>query len=263
MTEEQSRRYRALCQRCGYTPLPLQVNGCVFMPRDDLLRVLEGHRRTGYDAYMMTIAGLPKTHDAWAGRRGEFAYLRNIAAAAALLGYQRIEKVLLTRTSLPQLEELFPVLDGLGGPSRRVTIPVDNAGRGRYLERERLDRRMLGGIPNPAGHQTEGEWIAWLERNDGEAKVKHTHQYLTVDGENVDRWEREDCGRIYDEYYRGFMETYRLLPEIVELAHLYGDKTNDKLYALHELERKWVMRYLQEHSTRFTRPYQDCILRRE
>lgn len=48
MTYEQSKKYRELCFRGGYTPLELQMDGCIFMPEDDLEGYLEGHRRAGY-----------------------------------------------------------------------------------------------------------------------------------------------------------------------------------------------------------------------
>lgn len=62
----------------------------------------------------------------------------------------------------------------------------------------------------------------------------------------MERLETGDCGAIYAELLAEYESLYARLPEVSELCVRYVDRENDKLYGLHEMERKWVYRFLDE-----------------
>ena len=63
LSYEQSQKFLELCARGNCTPLPLQMNGCIFMPQDDMYSLLERHRRAGYDRLSLTFCGNRSVHD--------------------------------------------------------------------------------------------------------------------------------------------------------------------------------------------------------
>ncbi len=86
------RRLR-LCERGGYRPLPLQMNGLVFMPDDELYDCLAEKKEAGYRQIAISFAGMEKFHDIWVGRQGEYRFLLRMAEISADLGLERIEKL--------------------------------------------------------------------------------------------------------------------------------------------------------------------------
>jgi hypothetical protein len=275
MRYKQSLKYRELCKKGGYNPLPLQMNGCIFMPEDDLEYLLREHMRAGYTSYMVTIAGNGEMHDKWVGRRGEFNYIFLMAKIAAKLGYHRIEKILLSQSSLPELQGLIEHLDTLKGSSGRSIIMVDNVGRGQNLEKERITREALQQLPrtiltylnlddksktlNLKGYKTEQEWIDWIRNNYSVTQPRYAYLSIRLDEDSIDRLETINCDTLYEEYLQDFMSLYRRIPEISVLCEMYGDHDNIRLYALHELERAWIMRYMKENSNKFPDEYTDYI----
>jgi hypothetical protein len=216
MTFEQSRKYREMCLRGGYKPLPLQMNGCIFMPDDDLERILENHLRAGYDAYTMTLAGYGETHDLWVGRRGEFDFLMRIARVAARLGYERQEQILLSQSSVSQLRLLTDCLDALGGRKTRHIYPFTYIGWARSIEKERVTREVVKEVPQhlcpnldmgngdvQGRYLTEAEWAAWAGNNYPNERPRRKFLTIRVDSGNIDYLESASCDDIYIATGRG------------------------------------------------------------
>lgn len=261
LTYEQSQKFRELCAQGDCAPLPLQMNGCIFMPQDDMRRLLEGHRRAGYDRLSLTFCGNQPVHDLWAGRRGEFAFLLKIAKIAAELGYQRQEQIFLSKSSIPVLDELIEELDKLPGEYTRSIYPFNYIGFAQKLENERITRQDLPAVSAKAEpylelidgmydmpYQSEAEWIEWVAQNyDNEAPRNKHYLRIRLDEESLPRLLSEDCNKIYEDYYKRFAHVYEQIPEITVLAKRYGDRANDRLYALYELERKWIEAYVAEN----------------
>ena len=262
MSYEQSKIYRELCARGGYDPLGLQMNGCIFMPEDDLECIMENHLRAGYTAYTQTIAGYRDLHDKWVGRKGEFDFLMTMARVGARLGYTRQEQILLSQSSIPQLKELVNTLDSLPGLRERQIYPVTYIGWAKRIERERPDREAIRRVPailNPwlypensdspfciANYKTEREWIDWVLLHYQDDEPRERFMMVRVDEGNLTWLESANCEEVYEQYLLRYNMMYNLLPEMTELCSRYGDRENERIYFLSELERKWVELYLDE-----------------
>jgi len=265
MTYDQSKKFRELSFRGGYHPLELQMDGCIFMPEDDLERILEGHRRAGYDRYSMTLTGFRDLHDLWAGRKGEFDFLMLMAKIAARLGYERQENILISQSSIPQLQQLTDCLDSLSGKRIRFVKPVGYGMASHYMEKERITRADIPRIPpnllpytdfafdDKSGvHpyrlvKTEKEWISWIQNHSVE--VQHnTSLGIHMESGNIDYLESASCDDICKEYFEQHIKELQQMPEIVALCDKYGDPSNEKLYHLYEIDSKWTHAYRVEHN---------------
>jgi hypothetical protein len=254
MSAEQSRVYRELCSRGDYTPLPLQMNGCIFMPDDDLERLLMNHRSAGYDTYSQTFGGNQPLHDKLVGRKGEFEFLKRMAVIAARLGYTRQEQILLTERTLPTVSELISELDTWPGNRVRQIAPIVYIGRAKGLERERVTRKSLSGLPDAVKqylrmdqYKSEAEWLAWIGNNYSDARTRKKYVMIRIDEANLEKLLTRPCGEIFNEYIERYMEVYRQIPEITELCAQYGNRDNEKLYWFSELERKWIEIWLEQN----------------
>jgi hypothetical protein len=254
MTYEQSKKYRELCARGGYTPLELQMGGCIFMPEDDLERYFDGHRRAGYNSFSMTLSGYRELHDLWAGRKGEFDFLMLAAKIGAKLGYKRRENVMLSYSSLPQLQQLTDYLDTLPGEKSRGIGPVGYFGWARMLEKERITRADLPKIPPHLMqywprmlHKSEREWFEWIHAKYKSDMPRNKHVAVIMNVQNIGSLETAPCEDIYQKYYEQYMQVYRQIPEVTTLSEKYGDPTNAKIYTLYEMESKWLQPYLTEN----------------
>ena len=268
MPYEQAVRYRELCERGHYRPLPLQMNGCLLMPEDDMERLLAEQRRAGYDSLTLTFCGTRELHDRWVSRKGEFDQLLRIARIAARLGYTREEQLFLTRSSIPVLDELLETLDAIPGARTRRIYPVNRIGRACQLDGERMTRALLAGISpralpyvsmkdvlhNGEDFKTQVEWAAWTERAEqtgrtcaGGSDVRKRSLRIHVTEEALPRLLSGDCGEIFDGHLTRAERVYRAIPSVAALALEYADPNDDRLYALYELERAWCGRYLEQY----------------
>jgi hypothetical protein len=272
MSYEQSKKFLELCHRFGSNVLPLQMNGCIFMPEDDLYRVMENHYRAGYRSYSQTYAGNREIHDLWVGRRGEFDFLAIMAKVAEQLGYTRKEQLLLSNSSIPVMEELLDHLDLLSGPYQRDIYPFTFIGWAKRQEKERVNRTVLTELSPRAraftkldsddtretslsNFKTEGEWITYMRESYDDLLPREKYMLIRLDESNLERFETEDPGEVYQDYFSRFMNVYQKIPEMSELCEMYGDDTNDKLYGLYELERMWADRYVEENLPEFFEDY--------
>lgn len=230
--------------------------------------MLERHRRAGYDRLSLTFCGNRSVHDLWAGRRGEFDFLLKIARIAAQLGYHRQEQIFLSKSSIPVLDELLDQLDELPGEHTRSIYPFNYIGFAQKLENERINSDDLLSVPDKAKpyielidgihnepYRSESEWIDWVKKNYDNDAPRDRFLGITLSEESLPQLLSEDCDKIYDDYYTRFNNVYQQIPEITELADRFGDHDNDKLYALYELERKWVEAYVTKHLADFEEDY--------
>jgi hypothetical protein len=63
----------------------------------------------------------------------------------------------------------------------------------------------------------------------------------------VEELESADCGELLREMREADDAFHRAIPPLGVLARQYGHDAGDRLYALRDLEWKWVDRYLNEH----------------
>ncbi len=66
--------------------------------------------------------------------------------------------------------------------------------------------------------------------------------------DNIDMFEKMSCDEIVAYVERLDDAYYGAIPQINELAEIYGDKTNTKMNRLRDLYWKWQKRFIADHS---------------
>jgi hypothetical protein len=247
------RRFR-LCERGGYTPLPLQMNGLIFMPEDQLRDCLQEKKEAGFTKICLSFAGMGNFHDTWVGRRGEYKFLLAIAKIAADIGLERLEKLFLTQSTIPQLEPLMDVLNDIPGTVERQILPLVYFGWAKNLENERITQEMLEQLPEQISKyamvenlKTEQQWIYLLRNGYQDESLNNKHLMLKLREDNIDKLEEGSCDEIITGLKAKYDRVHTALPEMREMAGMYGESSNLRLYMLSELEKKWTERYLKDN----------------
>ena len=264
LSYERSKEFLDLCPPGRYEPLPLQMNGCRFMPDDELADLFDRHRRAGYPKYNITICGDRRLHDRWVGRAGEFESFARMARVAAPLGYLRIENMFLSRSSIPVLDSVMETLDTFPGPSKRQIVPFMYIGNARNLEDERVTAEDLLAISPAArpfiewdperpdftalrGFDSETTWVDRYANGYRRRDVQERYLMVRVTEENAEELLTRDCGEVFEEYAERYLGVFEQIPEFDELCRRYGDPGNPRLYRGFELERKWVEHFVKEN----------------
>ena len=178
-------------------------------------------KEAGFSKINLTFAGTEKIHDAWVGRRGEYRFLLMIARIAADIGMKRRENLLLTKSTIPQLEALMDTLDNIPGPSERHIGPVAYVGRGKNLEHERITPDTLEQLSGCVlrhtameGHKTERAWILSLRNGYEDPSLNEKFVHVRLHEDNIDEIESKDCGEIIADYKKRYDKVHAVVPRI-------------------------------------------------
>jgi len=117
----------------------LQINGISMREDTELLAWLKALHEAGALSIDATFYGLEASHDAFAARPGDFAYLLRILRIAKELGYEAPCTFPITEENKAELAPLLALLEGEGFTQFYGFLP-DHRGRGALLEDIRLTR---------------------------------------------------------------------------------------------------------------------------
>lgn len=115
----------------------------------------------------------------------------------------------------------------------------------------RLSEESCGKLPdaikstlNLARHKTEKVWLS------AGTLPEFTQRALIVilRSDNIDMFEKMSFDKIVAYVERLDDAYYGAIPQINELAEIYGDRTNTKMYRLRDLYWKWQKRFIADHS---------------
>ena len=227
----------------------LQINGAAMRDDNALRAWLEELREAGAAAIDATFYGLESTHDAFAARPGDFAYLLRILRIAQELGYGAPCTFPLTEENKAETAPLLALLENEGLTQFYGFLP-DHRGRGALLESIRLTRASLEALPENvraraslSNYKTEAEWLRL-----GFPIPERRQLRLVLTEENMSHWERLSPAQIVDELEALDDACRAALPPIEDLARLYGDPLNERLYQARDLRWKWQSRWLRENN---------------
>jgi hypothetical protein len=194
-----------------------------------------------------------------------------IMKMAHLKGYTRCEVVLLTKSSLPTLENLLDTLDELPGKEWRDIRLLGYGGKAKRLENERLTKDIVEKLPERImrefrwkdAYKTEEEWIDFFENQLDETKPHHYYLKLNLNEASIGAIESKSCDEIMNDLESRTRRAYEAIPSIKELCQRYGDRQNTRMYRAimdhsciqHscELEHVWLDRFLKENPLDFER----------
>ena len=228
----------------------LQSNGIAIRSKEETDRFLRRLKEAGVEHVDTTFFGDRAYHDAFAARQGDYDFMLLYAQRAAALGLSCEPTVPVTQQNLAMLPELMQTLESIPGIGRIYCFPTGHWGRGNLLEPYRITPEDVERLPesvrsrlNLRRYKTEAEWLA------GGPLPEYTKRALFVSlrEDNIDLLESMTCDGIVA-YVEGLDDAYyRAIPTVNELAAMYGDPGNLRLYMLRDLFWIWQRRYIKEH----------------
>lgn len=260
----------------------LATNGSVLASASD--DMWERLKRTGVNCLQLTVYGLEKTHDEFAGRHGAFQNIVTTIQRATEHGIEWYAQVFLHPDNVSELADTIGYLKSLDccGKPKVGWMPFLWQGRGRDAHRLRAKEFMQ--LPVEMRERAtylveERQAIQRILQTPELACKRASESMCSLLTFQVDRDLKVFCGgscdsggimaaapELSEEFALGtlgndgflpILEAYQekpprplqLLDDISwkELAERYGDKTNDEIYYLNDLpEYKWSSAYLLE-----------------
>ncbi len=93
-------------------------------------------------------------------------------------------------------------------------------------------------------HKTENAWLS------SGILPEYTQRVIcvTLRADNIDMLEAMNCDEIIAYIEKLDDDYYSAIPTINELAQMYGDRSNDKLYRIRDLFWMWQKRYIEQYN---------------
>lgn len=227
----------------------LQFNGLAIRSGEETEALLRTVKENGMEGFDLTFYGVGQTHDRFAGRKGDYDFLRLLMNKANEIGLDVAISIAVTKENMCQLPQLMEMLAGY--KIARIFAFLPHAkGRGERLSQTRLTaadfeqmpekiQKYFGSIPR----RTEAEWVS--RESLPEAKGRHLTLVLTSD--NIQRLEAMDPADIIRELEEMDDAYYEAIPTAKELAVMYGRPDNQQIFRFRDMFLQWQKRYLKEH----------------
>jgi len=217
----------------------------------------------GFASVISSFTGYGVLHDRWNGRKGDFERLMQIQRIAAELGMGLRQRIFLTKSTLPLLDELLKKLDDLpGNVVERCAYLWFYSGFSARLEKERISEETFNSLPEHIAKilrkdwkkwRSEAKWMEAVRQEETEVPQKVSLKLIVTES-NIDRVESMSCEEILAALQRRTQEAYAAIPIRRELCERWGDSSNQSMYMFQEhAERKWLDAYLQSSPIQFER----------
>jgi hypothetical protein len=130
----------------------------------------------------------------------------------------------------------------------RSASPFFYAGLASRYEDERLTEDDRDHLPERINELRIGKFATWLSEREWAPIMLETADEprrlqlkLDVDESNIDELEGVPCEEIFTTREREYQESYRAIPALDELAAIYGDANNRRVYQMsRDVEGRWL-----------------------
>jgi len=247
----------------------MSLNGLPLYSQEELRNLLSILSQTGIRVVNLSFFGIENIHDKFARRFGDFDYLLTIARIITEYGLLRSESIFLRKPTLKILPELVRMLDNIPGLAERHFSFFDYRGLAVKLDDERPEYTDITALPdnileniNFNTYRPEAEWYRRIMSNELPMKTLRVHS-IVVNNRNANYLEREPCDKILASLQKREEQRRIIEPSLISLANIYGDKEGYKMYALRDLEWKWMLNFYidqqNKHSLRRITRHQSSI----
>ena len=228
----------------------IQVNGIDIRSREETDVFLRRLKEAGVEQIDTTFFGDRDFHDSFAGRPGDHDFMLLLAERAAALGLICEPSIPVIKGNLRFLPGLVDRLNSVPGIGKIHCSLPDHRGRGALMENERITVDDYLDLPERVKtamsicrYKTEAEWLAAGPL----PEYTKRHLIITLREDNIDLLESMPCDEIVTRVERLDDDYYRAIPSVNELASMYGDSSNRRLYRARDLFWMWQRRYRSEH----------------
>ncbi len=228
----------------------LQCNGIALRNAAQTDEFILQLKEAGVTDLDTTFFGDEAFHDRFAARKGDWRFMLRLAETAERHGLTVFPTVVLMRDNLAMLPGLFDTLAQVADAGNIHSFLFDYRGRGHLVEKSRLTREDYETLPenvkrtfNAGRYKTEREWL------NGDSLPEYTRRAVTITlrRDNIEQFERMTCEEMVRYVEQLDDAYYAAIPGINELAAMYGDPTNERLYRPRDLFWMWQRRYIREH----------------
>jgi len=227
----------------------LQLNGLKYRSDEAMTVWLRNVQQEGVTTIDLTIYGDEAYHDAFAGRKGDFAHMMRLMNAASALGFDISVSMPLTQENMTMAAPLMERFIPIAGVTCRAFLP-HSKGRGAGMSHLRLTKADFDGLPEVVRSHfsrvetlTEAQWIARGEY----PPIPSRTLYLVLRPEEMDALEQEDFASVIARLEKTHDNYLAAMPDDAALARLYGNPQGQQLFRLRDLRLKWQQRWVQEH----------------
>jgi hypothetical protein len=248
-----------LNRRLGEGAPELMMGGIEFKTDKELESWLQERRDLGINVIRLSLAGTQPLHDKWVGRQGDFEFNLRAARMAAELGFKRDEWLLVSRSTIPHLEELTAQLDEIPGRAYRGFRMI-TWGRSKKLEaQERITRNIYNELPEWVRKdfqltpylKTEREWVEEVQHLPDEEPPEPFYLILNLKDALMPRLESSSSDEIIEDLENRSRRIYEAAPTMKDLGARHGNKGNDWMYHRSEIQQEWIRRFLHASQLEF------------
>lgn len=196
-----------------------------------------------------TFFGNERYHDQFAARTGDYSFMLQLAESAEQHQITCSPSVVITEENKAMLNDLFDILGQITNIHNIHAFLPDYRGRGYLMEKSRLTQKSYEMLSdkvknaiNIERYKTESEWLSIGELPEYTKRAI----VITLRKDNIEMFENMTCDEIVSYVEKLDDNYYSAIPTINELAKIYGDKANTRLYRLRDLFWMWQKRYREE-----------------
>jgi len=228
----------------------LQCNGMKIKSRAETDEFTARLKEAGIETLDITFYGNEKYHDRFAARTGDYQFMLQLAKSAEQNGISCSPSIVITEENKDMLDNLFSELSRVTDVSNIHSFLPDYRGRGYLMEDSRLTEKSYALLSAPEKrtfnikrYKTEKDWLS------GGKLPEYTKRALviTLREDNIKMLEAMTCDEIVSYVEKLDDDYYHAIPAVNQLAALYGDHNNTKLYRLRDLFWMWQKRYRDEN----------------
>lgn len=226
----------------------LQMDGLKFRTpaqAEDFFKML---KEEGVELVDFTFYGTEAYHDAFAGRKGDFAYMLSLSEIAHRQGLQVEMGAPVTRENLSQMEELVRTLEQKS-PDRLFLFLPHELGKGACLAPCRLRVEDWESLPQGVKQylninrlKTPQEWKAVS----GSIQPKKRLLNLMVTKENAEALMTRPVEDILRELEEQDNLYHATVPDFAGLCQLYAQPEDRRLFRQDDLQRAYEARFIAE-----------------
>lgn len=228
----------------------MQCNGINIRNKQETDDFVAKLKSSGISMIDTTFFGNEEYHDNFAARKGDYNFMMMLAASAVRAGIICAPSLVISEESKNMLDDLISILSEITDIKNIHTFLPDYRGRGYLMEDSRLTKESYMALPykvkntiNISRYKTEQEWLS------GGELPQFTRRAITITlrKDNIELLESMSCEEIIAYVEKLDDDYYKVIPTVNELAQMYGDKTNTRLYRPRDLFWKWQKRYIAEN----------------
>lgn len=210
----------------------MQLNGLKLRNDEELYNYLSELKGKGLKLIDLTFYGLENTHDNFAERKNDFAYLLRILECAKRIGLDTEIGIALMKNNINEMDELINLLKR---KANKIFIFVPHCGgKGISLESQKIDlsdyallSKGTKAYLNRNKYKTQKEW---LDEDGSEPNERILNFSLNPNNVNNQNFEEvfASLEKMDEDFYSNF-------PSFKQLLEIYFDENDSKLYSKKDL----------------------------